>query len=422
MRVLRVALAGCGVVGSSLLRLIEENEAALAAEHGLRFEVVGVLVRDLERDRPHLPRRELLTDRPEVLIETDADLVVEALGGIQPALGLARETLRRGKRFVTANKALIAAHGSELLRLAAQSGGGLDFEAAVGGGLPLIRTLRDSLPETGVVRIRGILNGTSNYILTRLSEGAAYEEALADAQAAGFAEADPSRDLDGRDIADKMAILSWLAFGISPEAVHPVRTGILPDPERLVRAAAAFGRVVRLVGDASLGDEGVSVSVEPVAVHATSELGRIRNERNWVQVETQWNGVLQVSGPGAGGLPTASAVLADMVRPARGLGAVDRQPGLATDDSEHAWLVVAGREGVATLRYGIERQGGKVAERRDSGDGDVLLRTEPMPRGVIQEILSRWPGALPPLLLRWEAGEREASRKRDGTRLRSAWL
>ncbi|MFL5540613.1 MAG: homoserine dehydrogenase, partial [Longimicrobiaceae bacterium] len=206
-RVVRVALAGCGVVGGELVRLLAHGADEIRARHGLRFELAAVLVKHPGLPRPgELPRGVLTTD-VDAFLRADAEVWVEAIGGRDPALRIARAVLGAGRRLVTANKALLAEHGPALAALARRSGARLDFESAVAGGIPVIRALRDSLGMTGIESVRGVLNGTTNYVLSRLAEGWRYADALADAQAKGFAEASPARDLSGEDAADKLRIL-----------------------------------------------------------------------------------------------------------------------------------------------------------------------------------------------------------------------
>jgi homoserine dehydrogenase len=314
LRTVRVGLAGCGTVGGALLHLLRERGPAIEKEHGLRFQIVGILVRDPQRPRPIPPMDGLFTNEPDSFLAADADLVVEALGGLDPAARIARHTLDTGRAFVTANKALIAVHGQELARLARRRHAPLAFEAAVAGGVPVVRVLREAVSPTEVRGIRGILNGTANYILTRMSDGASFDSALRDAQAAGFAEADPTRDLDGRDAADKIAILAWLAFGISPDRLRVDRAGLLPEPDRTVADAAALGGVARLVAECARLPQGVTASVEPAIVPPDSALARAAAEENLVGIDTGTSGTISLSGPGAGGRPTASAILADMLR------------------------------------------------------------------------------------------------------------
>ncbi|HET8657080.1 MAG TPA: homoserine dehydrogenase [Longimicrobiaceae bacterium] len=340
IRTVRVALAGCGVVGSELLRLLDAQAEAIERERGLRFEVVRVLVRHPSRERAVPLGRERFSGDLEEFLAADSDLVVEAMGGVEPALQIAEATLRAGRDFVTANKALVAAHGPTLNRLAHRHGVRLDFESAVGGGIPVVRALRDSLRGSGVTRLRGILNGTCNYVLTRLAEGESYAAALADAQERGFAEADPTRDVDGQDAADKIAVLAWLAFGAEPDRL-PIRCrGIVPDPDRLASDARSVEGVVRLVAECLRLGDGVAASVEPVIVAPDSELARTRGEQNAVLLDTRWNGVIRLAGPGAGGGPTASVLLADMLRGAAPIP--EAAPATAAgvpDTRHHRWLV-----------------------------------------------------------------------------------
>ncbi len=346
VRTIRVALAGCGNVGGELGRIRAHGADEIRARHGIRFELVSVLVKHADRPRPgELPRARLTTDA-DAFLRVEADVVVEAIGGIDPALRIAHEALRAGRRLVTANKALIAAHGPELAAVARRSGGRLDFESAVAGGIPVVRALRDSLGLTGIGSVRGILNGTTNFILTRLGDGWRYADALVEAQARGFAEANPARDLTGEDAADKLRILAWLAFGVRPDALLLRRRGIDRDPERLAADAALLGGVPRLVAEAvDLGDGRVAAAVEPVIVPASSDLGRTRDEENAVVIASRLNGRVRLSGPGAGGAPTASALLGDMLR---GAGRAGRAPAQAytsvEDPREHRWVLSVPRE------------------------------------------------------------------------------
>jgi homoserine dehydrogenase len=380
-RVVRVALAGCGTVGGDLVRLLHQGADEIRARHGLRFELVRVLVAHGERPRPGELDRALLTTDVDSFLATDADLVVEAIGGSVPALRIARATLAAGRRLVTANKALIAAHGPELAELARIHRGRLDFESSVMGGVPVIRALREPLSLTGIRSIHGILNGTTNYILSRLEDGWTFPAALAEAQARGFAEADPSRDLSGEDAADKVRILAWLAFGADPARLNVRRRGLGDGAERLAHAASALGGVVRLVAEAARLPGGVVASVEPVLVATSSELGRTRDEENAVVIESEWNGRVRLSGPGAGGAPTASALLGDMVRstvrhraPAGGAtpSIPDRRP--------HAWAIAVERGQLpeAALRATLDRVEVEV-DRIARGKGVSVMRTHPTP-------------------------------------------
>jgi homoserine dehydrogenase len=303
-----LVLAGCGTVGGALLGLIRAGQGSDDA-------VRSVLVRDPERPRAiPLPRGRHVTDPGDLPVEGGAT-VVEALGGEEPALSLARRTLRGGGTFITANKVLVAEHGIELQTLARVHRGRFAFEASVGAAMPIVRLLRDLPPEAEVRQVEGILNGTSNYLLDALGRGARWEEALAEAQRLGFAEADPGRDIDGRDALDKASILGWLAFGVAPADLLRWRIGILPDPELLAREARRASGVPRLlarvrpVEGATLR---IEASVHPCVALSGSEWAGVREAGNRAEVRTERGGVLSVSGPGAGGDATATALLTDL--------------------------------------------------------------------------------------------------------------
>lgn len=314
--VIRVAIAGCGTVGGALIDLLDRHADATRRRTGVRFEIVRILVQDRRSPRSVAVPRDLLTDSLEDFLGTPADVVVEAIGGVTTAATIARVSLARGRRVVTANKALLRAEGPALATLArthAFQGAALDFEAAVGGGVPVVRALRDSLAGHGVRAVRGVLNGTTNCILTRVEQGATYAEALASAQRAGFAEADPTRDVTGLDAADKIAVLSWLAWGVNPTTLD-VRTSGLPiDVEAAVASARESGRVLRLVASAELLDGTVHASVACIALDPNDPLARTRDEENAIVIESESAGAITLHGRGAGGHATASAVLADLL-------------------------------------------------------------------------------------------------------------
>ena len=316
-RTVRVALAGCGTVGSSLVALARRQRDLFELRHGVRFELARVLVRDASKVRAVQLPRHLITTRVDEFLSTEADVVVEVIGGLEPAGRIVRGALARGLSVVTANKTLIAAHGLSLAKLAEEREASLQFEAAVGGGVPVVRTLRGELGGHGVRTITGILNGTTNYLLTQISAGAPFAAALADAQAKGFAEADPSRDLQGLDSADKIRILSWLAWGVDP-AQLVVRVEPLPDnPEPLVRRAEARQGVLKYLAGAMRGSEGdVRAWVRPVIVPRDHEFARVADEENAVHIDSDSLGVLRLQGRGAGGDATASAVLGDLLQAA----------------------------------------------------------------------------------------------------------
>ena len=310
---LRVALAGCGAVGSAFLRELVGRRATLADRHGVEIVLTRVLVRDVSLERAAPFDRTLLTDSVDEFLDTDADVLVEAIGGLDPARRIAESALARGRELVTANKELLAAHGSALTALAWRSRTALRYDAAVGGGVPVLRLLDDALGAGTPTSVRGILNGTTNFVLTRLEEGASLDSALRAARAAGFAEADASRDLDGRDAAAKLALVAWAAFGVAPEAVRVRRVSLLPDPARYVRLADRLERSVRQVAECALVNGELVSWVEPALVERGSALARTRDEQNRVEVHSGWSAPLCASGPGAGGVPTATAMLSDLL-------------------------------------------------------------------------------------------------------------
>jgi len=316
-RTVRVALAGCGAVGSALLRELRAREGSLERRFGKRVELTRVLVRDVAKERAAPFDRTLLTSDLDEFLGGDADVVIEAIGGIDPARRIAEWALLNGRELVTANKELLAAFGTSLHTLAQKHGGTLRYDAAVGGGVPVLRLLDDALGAGTPTHVRGVLNGTTNFVVGRLERGLELEHALTEAREAGFAEVDASRDLDGRDAAAKIALVAWAAYGVAPESLVVTRRSFLPDPARYVRLARRVGGVVRQVAECAFVDSTVVASVEPVIVSPTSALGRVRDEQNHVEVHTGWSAPLTASGPGAGGAPTATALLSDFVCTAR---------------------------------------------------------------------------------------------------------
>jgi homoserine dehydrogenase len=410
VRSVRVALAGCGTVGGALLALMQQSEPMIGSRFGVRFEIVRVLVRDASRPRASIVPADRITDRVDDLFADDVDVVVEAMGGVEPAAQIAVATLRRGAHFVTANKTLLAAHGPALADIARASGGRLGFEAAVGGGIPVIRTLRDALPWAGVRTVRGVLNGTSNFLLDRIRAGHSAEAALAEAQRLGFAEADPSRDLDGLDTGDKIAVLAWLAFGVDPATLNIAPLGIGSHAERLVEDGRAFGLVTRLVGECTLRNGQVSAAVQPVALSPDSPLATVREEHNLIAIDSAWNGTVSIAGPGAGGGPTASALLSDLLQPplpprlAVGISAGD-------DARAHPWILsvrnVRDPLGAEAATRAILGDAGVVIDRVINGHGTARFLTASVVRGVADRCRLRLvaAGLDPVMLAAWECGE-----------------
>ncbi|CAN5413122.1 homoserine dehydrogenase [soil metagenome] len=353
-RNLRIALLGAGAVGSQVASLLLEHGEELAGRVGAGLELVGVAVRDLDAPRSTaIPKHLLTTDVHSLIL--GADIVIEVIGGIEPAREYLLLALNSGADVITANKALLATHGPELFELAEQVGAQLYYEAAVGGAIPIIRPLRDSLAGDRVHRILGIVNGTTNYILDRMDlEGDSLDEALAAATELGYAEADPTADIEGYDAAQKAAILASLAFHttVPLELVH--REGITAITHEQVVSARKAGFVVKLLAvcerltDPETGIEGVSARVHPALVPLTHPLAAVHGANNAVFLEAEAAGSLMFYGAGAGGIQTASAVLGDVVSAAR--RHVIGGPGVA--ESTHADLPILPISSVVT-RYQI---------------------------------------------------------------------
>ncbi|HEX6518371.1 MAG TPA: homoserine dehydrogenase [Nocardioidaceae bacterium] len=322
-RALRLALLGCGSVGSQVVRLLHEQADDLTARIGVPVELVGVAVRRPDPARhPDVPPALLTDDAMGLVTGGDVDLVVEVIGGIEPARSLVLAALESGASVVTANKALLAEDGATLFAAAEKAGRDIYFEAAVAGAIPILRPLRESLAGDKVRRVLGIVNGTTNFILDKMdSSGAGFAEALEEAQELGYAEADPTADVEGYDAAAKAAILASLAFHTRVSAADVHREGISEVSPSDVASARAMGCVVKLLAICELreGPEGPAVSarVHPAMIPRTHPLASVREAFNAVFVESDAAGRLMFYGPGAGGAPTASAVLGDLVTVAR---------------------------------------------------------------------------------------------------------
>lgn len=353
-RSLRIALLGCGSVGSQVARLLLENADELALRAGVSLELVGVAVRDLHATREAELPSELFTTDAESLI-LSADIVIELMGGVEPARTLILQALRSGADVVTGNKALLAQHGQELYAAAEQVGASLRYEAAVAGAIPIIRPLRESLAGDRVDRILGIVNGTTNYILDRMdSTGASLAEALAVATELGYAEADPTADIGGYDAQAKAAILAGLAFHTSVPVEAVYREGITEVTSAQIESARKAGYVVKLlaicerVPNPETGRDGISARVYPALVPREHPLAAVRGANNAVFVEAHAAGPLMFYGAGAGGVQTASAVLGDLVSIAR--RHVVGGPGLA--ETTHADIDLLDIRQIVT-RYAI---------------------------------------------------------------------
>ncbi len=318
---LRVALLGCGTVGSAVVRLLHDGAADLEARIGAPLEIAGIAVRRLGRARDlPVPDDLFTTDAAGLVARDDVDLVVEVIGGLEPARALLLQALHAGKSVVTANKALLAEDGAALHEAAERGGADLYYEASVGGAIPILRPLRESLAGDHVRRITGIVNGTTNYVLTRMDEtGAGFAEALDEATALGYAEADPTADVEAFDAAAKAAILAGLAFHTRVGAADVHREGITEITAADVASAQAMGCVVKLLAIAERDGDAVSVRVHPAMIPRGHPLASVREAYNAVFVDAESAGQLMFYGQGAGGAPTASAVLGDLVAVARGV-------------------------------------------------------------------------------------------------------
>jgi homoserine dehydrogenase len=383
---LRVALLGCGTVGSEVFRLLREQATDLAARVGAPLQVAGVAVRDPDgRARAAGVGRDLVTtDAMALVTRPDVDIVVEMIGGIEPARELLLAAMRTGKSVVTANKALLGADSAAMHAAAREHGADLFYEAAVAGAIPLLRPLRESLAGDAVRRVLGIVNGTTNYILDRMdSSGAEFGEALAEAQELGYAEADPTADVGGYDAAAKAAILASLAFHTRVSAADVYRQGITALTAADIEGARVLGCVVKLLAICERTGDGISVRVHPAMISREHPLASVRGAYNAVFVEAESAGRLMFYGAGAGGGPTASAVLGDLVVVARNRVAGIRGPDAPSyaelpvlPMSEamtryHVALDVADRPGVlAPVAEAFARHGVSIQAVRQEGRGD----------------------------------------------------
>ncbi|CAM3138987.1 homoserine dehydrogenase [Stackebrandtia soli] len=317
---MKLALIGCGTVGSEVVRLLHRQETDLTSRIGEPIEIAGIAVRRGGRDRGDLPVDPSLftTDALGLVNRDDVDIVVEVVGGIEPAREWITTALRAGKAVITANKALLAEDGSALAQAAVDGGADLYYEAAVAGAIPLLRPLRESLHGDTIHRVISIVNGTTNYILSRMTEtGAGFAEALEEASALGYAEADPTADVEGFDAAAKAAILASLAFHTRVTVTDVYREGITEVSAADIASAAEMGCVVKPLCIASRDGDVVSARVHPAMIPREHPLASVNGAYNAVFVEAEAAGRLMFYGAGAGGAPTASAVLGDLVAVAR---------------------------------------------------------------------------------------------------------
>jgi homoserine dehydrogenase len=363
-RVIRIGMLGCGTVGSAVARTLAEHADDIARRAGVRLEITRVAVRDLarERDVPLAPEA-FTTDGVSIVDDPDVDIVLELLGGLEPARALVLRALEAGTPVVTGNKELVA-HASAELEAASHAGAAdIAYEAAVAGGIPLIRPLRESLAGDRVTRILGIVNGTTNYILTQMSDhGWGFDDALAEAQRLGYAEADPAADVEGYDAAAKCAILASIAFDTTVTIDDVYREGITKITPQDIRDAARLGYVVKLLAIAELDDGDVSVRVHPAMVPAAHPLASVRDAFNAVFVEAEKAGQLMFYGRGAGGEPTGTSVIGDLIRVARHLAYGGRMQGAESSSLGRRLRPMDDTHGQYYLNLHVEDRPGVLAE------------------------------------------------------------
>jgi homoserine dehydrogenase len=389
---LKVALAGLGTVGVGVIKLLDTNAELITRRAGRPIEIVAISARERNRDRGVDQSRFAWVDDARDMADLDtADVVVEVIGGSDgPALTLARACLSHGKSFVTANKAMIAHHGLELAEQAETMGVALKYEAAVAGGIPVIKGLREGAAANEITQVYGILNGTCNYILTTMeAENRDFGAVLADAQALGYAEADPAFDVDGIDAAHKLAILASLSFGTRIDFPAVVCSGIRDVLAGDIAQAKALGFRVRLVGRAEMGDGGLLQTVQPCLVPVSHPLAHVAGAMNAVVAEGNFVGRLFFEGRGAGEGPTASAIVADLIDIARGefgpafampiasLTQIGRADAGARSGRFYLRFTVADRPGVLAEITAAMRDAGvsieSLIQRGEAPDGGVLL-------------------------------------------------
>ena len=376
VRPIRIALIGAGTVGSKVASLMLEQSEDLEARSGAPLVLVGVGVKDANKQRPGIPK-ELITSDVSSLLTKDIDILVEVMGGIEPARTHILDAMSRGISVVTANKELLARDGATLAAAAEKNNVDLYYEASVAGAIPLLRPLRESLVGDRVKKVLGIVNGTTNYILTKMDEtGASFEDALAEAQKLGYAEANPSADIDGHDAAAKAAIVAQLAFHTRVTIDDVYCEGISKVSAKDVKAAKEMGFVIKLLAIAErLDEESIVVRVHPAMIPRSHPLASVREAFNAVFVEAEAAGSLMFYGRGAGGAPTASAVLGDLVAVARNRMSGRRGPG----ESIYADLKVKSVDNALTSYYislQVEDKPGVLAQiSQKIADNKVSIQT-----------------------------------------------
>ncbi len=402
-----IGLVGCGIVGTGLLQQLKENASAIEGRLGVPLDVRRIAVRDVTTVRSDLvPRDKLTTDPMDLVNDPDIQVIVEVMGGVERAYEVVRAAILAGKHVVTANKALLAERGAEIWNLAEDQGVDLYYEAAVAGGIPIIRVLREALASERILAIRGIVNGTSNYILSRMTEeGLSFEVALAEAQAAGYAEADPTLDVGGGDACHKIAILATLAFGQRVPADQIPTEGIDTVSPLDIAFARRLGFIIKPLAVARVVDDALDLRVHPALVPVESTLATVNGALNAVAIEGALLGPVLMSGPGAGAGPTATSVAGDVLDiarnlecrahsrvPARGFRRVALTDAKLRDIGDHRGrfylrLTVDDRPGVlgavtsalgdneVSIEQMFQEGGWQRGKRRDTGPVSVVLLT-----------------------------------------------
>jgi len=320
-KAIHVGLLGLGTVGCGVYRMIHEHQEELFHRIGLPIQVEKILIRDIHKDRKIIMPDDLLTTDPEDIVNNpNIDVVIEVMGGMEETKELILRALRRRKHVITANKDLLALYSGELLSVASEYGCDLFYEASVGGGIPVLRSVVDGLSSDRIFKMMGIVNGTTNFILTKMTkEKISFEQALADAQALGFAEADPTSDIEGLDAARKMVILSTLGFSMKVSLEDLFIKGISTITPEDIDYADRFGYVIKLIGIARRDNGRVEISVEPAFISKDHPLASVNNEFNAIYIYGEGIGETMLYGPGAGQLPTATAVVSDLVAVAKNM-------------------------------------------------------------------------------------------------------
>ena len=320
-KVIRVGQIGCGTVGSGVFSILRDNAELISRRTGCRIDVVRVAVKDLADPRyVEVPEEMLTTDMADVIRDPDVSIVVEVMGGIEPARSFILEAIAAGKHVVSANKELMSTHGGEILRAAEEKGVDVAYEASVGGGIPILLPLKQSLAGNAIEQMLGIINGTTNYVLTRMTEeGLSFSAAVAKAQSLGYAEADPSADVEGKDAAAKIAILASMAFNSRVTLDDVYAEGIADITTNDIAFGRDLGYVIKLLAIAKDEDDGISVRVHPTMIPADHPLATVKDENNAIFVSGDAVGELMFYGKGAGSLPAASAVVGDVISISRNI-------------------------------------------------------------------------------------------------------